>query len=1098
MKNKLFFTGKVLSTIFAIVLAILLAATPVLNDNQAQISAAIGAQEQVVIEDEDSAGIDTQYYKTDFNSVAELKAEERRIAQEISAEGTVLLKNDNNALPVAKGSNISFYSVSSVDHLVSGGGSSQANPAETVSFKTAFAEEGFNLNEDLYDWYVANKNTYQRTAVSGSYAGKTYDINDAPWDKLPNSKNNDADLAIFVLTRFGGESTDLFMVRANVGEGTGATMDSKYEETMQDVKNGNYLELNDNEISVLKGLKAQKDAGKISKIMLLMNFANQVELDFIDSAEYGIDAALWMGTSGSVGSRAVADIVSGEVNPSGSLMDTFWTKHHYNPVYANWTDSWFGYQYQEKPTNMSTIYSDEVVFNHTGSNQPTLPYVVYEEGIYNGYKYTETRYEDVVMGTANAGDFNYAAAVKYPFGYGLSYTTFSKEVIGEPVYDADNDTYTISVKVTNTGSVVGKNTIQIYLQKPYTQYDKNTGVEKSSVELVGYGKTSKLAAGASETLSISVKGYYFATYDSYGARGYILENDTYYMIAASNAHEAVNSVLAYKAENVSGINVDDAKLVGTGNKALVAAIDMTDLADADENGVDATTYKHSAATGNVVTNQFDNADPLYYMADESRKQVNYVSRSDWNGTVQFGLTSTHQQINDTHAVLYWSAQVETDIREQNAMPTTDNVEYPTMGSSATNYTLVDLKGVDENDEMWQRLLDQMSWDDMVRLLTDGERKTQAVSSIAKPQTIDHNGAIGVNSSFGANAGVNRDYATQKNDPNKNQAPIVYPCNGIVAATFNDDLVYEYGQLWGEDALWAGYSGFYGPGANGHRSAYAGRNFEYYSEDGILGGQICANLCKGIVEHGILVYLKHAILNDQEINRLQVSTFANEQTIREIYLRLFELAITDGGAQNVMSGYNRIGTKYTGIQGFINTVLRDECGMSGFVVTDYLTGGHHNRMPANILNGNDLPDRNWTSYGKSVFGKYDGSSGNYGEFAWAMRQACHNILYGVANSCAMNGLSSNTKVITFTPTWVYAFESIKTSVLWIFITSVILCVLSVAYEKLKEKNVLCDAFGGNGNDGGSDKNGKKPKTVNKEYKTGVNAKGGSSQSLKRQF
>lgn len=427
MKNKLFLTGKILSTVACVLLAILMAANPVLMDNQAQISSALGAKDQVVIEEETDEVVDTTYYKTDFNSVAELKANERRLAQEISAEGSVLVKNEGNALPVAKGSKISFYSVSSVSHLVSGGGSSQASTVDTVSLKTAFTEEGFALNEGLWDWYNANQGTYGRHSVSGSYAGRTYDIEDAPWSVLPTAKNDETDLAIFVLARMGGESTDVFMVRANNGEGVGAPMDAKYQEANGDVKNGNYLELNDNEISVLAGLKAQKDAGKIGKIMILMNFANQVELDFIDKQEYGIDAALWVGTTGSVGSRAVADIVSGDVNPSGGLMDTFWTEHHYNPVYANWTDSWFGYQFVGKPSDVSTIYSDERVYNHTGSNVPTLPYIVYEEGVYNGYRYTETRYEDVVMGTDKVGTFDYNAAVQYPFGYGLSYTTFTNE-----------------------------------------------------------------------------------------------------------------------------------------------------------------------------------------------------------------------------------------------------------------------------------------------------------------------------------------------------------------------------------------------------------------------------------------------------------------------------------------------------------------------------------------------------------------------------------------------------------------------------------------------------------------------------------------------
>ena len=980
--NGWFLAGKISATVSTVLLGIILCATPILMENQAQITSALGAKEQVIITDEESDTGDTEYFKSDYKSVAELKENERILAEEISQEGTVLLKNDNNALPIAKGSTVSFYSINCVDPIISGGGSSQANPADTITFKQAFEESGFTVNNDLWNWYTNNKSTYDRTPTSGSYAGKTYDIEDAAWDKLPAAKTSEADLAIFVLGRTGGESTDVFMVRGNEGENVGAPMDSKYPLNNSDIKNGNYLELNDNEISVLKGIKALKDQGKVKKILILMNFANQVELDFIDSAEYGIDAALWAGTTGSVGSRAIAKIVCGDVNPSGGLVDTFWTKHHYNPVYANWTDSWFGYQFEEKPDSIHSPYSDDVVYNHTGMSQPTLPFVVYEEGIYNGYKYTETRYEDVVMQTEKVGNFNYQDAVKYPFGYGLSYTTFDQELV-DVAFDNENKEYTVKVNVTNTGNVPGKSTAEIYVQKPYTEYDKTYGVEKSAIDLVSYGKTKVLEPNETDTLLIKVKGEHLASYDSYNAETYILEDGDYYFSVAQDAHEAINNILAKKGYSVSSGMTEE------GDASLVKEFRI-DYANFDSLGVDAEIYS-TAVTGEKITNKFDNADPKIYFASETRNDVNYLTRKDWEGTVEFGLTEDHKQINDTHAVLYWSDQLELDLFDKNPedIPQIDDVEYPTMNSVKTSYTLANMIGLEYDDPMWDDLLDQLSFEDMIILLTDGERKTQAISSIGKPYTIDHNGAIGVNQSFGANSGNNRGLAVDNNDPNRNQSPIAYPCNGIVAATFNDELVYRFGQLWGEDALWAGYSGLYGPGANGHRSAYAGRNFEYYSEDGILGGKICAKLCEGIVEHGILVYLKHAILNEQENNRLQVSTFANEQTIREVYLRPFELAIVDGGAQNVMTSYNKIGARYSGIQGFCNSVLRDEFGMTGFAVTDYLTGGHENRMPGNIINGNDLPDRNWL-YARNVLDKYDGSQGNYGKFVWQMREACHHI------------------------------------------------------------------------------------------------------------
>ena len=367
----------------------------------------------------------------------------------------------------------------------------------------------------------------------------------------------------------------------------------------------------------------------------------------------------------------------------------------------------------------------------------------------------------------------------------------------------------------------------------------------------------------------------------------------------------------------------------------------------------------------------------------------------------------------------------------------DDVEYPTYGSTDTAYVLADMRAYSDSDddvtndkpiefdnELWDDLLDQLTWDDTVTLLVDGFRRTVSLGApINKPTTIDHNGATGPVQSYGDNGNsndlensTNQGLAIRLDDPDKNQKPTLYPCNGLCAATYNVELMREYGRAWGEDCLWAGYNGLYGPGLNTHRGAYCGRAFEYYSEDGVLTGLIAAAMTEGMAEKGAYVYLKHCFLNDQERNREGICTWANEQTIREVYLRGFQIAIEDGGADCVMTGFNRLGMLWTGHQGFCNTVLHDEFGMTGFAVSDWYQS--YMALGPAVLNGNDLPDG---TRSKSDLDQY---KEGYGELAWAMRDAAHRILYTVVQSNAMNGKTSSTRIVPVTPWWSYLVTGLQ--------------------------------------------------------------------------
>ena len=1001
--------SKIFLNVFLIIFGITTVGSEIALANAGAITAFLGQSTQQIINDGSSEAIIQNF--SDFSSIKELQANANKFTSQVTEEGAVLLKNDNNALPLSSGAKINLYSSSSVNYIYSGGGSSFAKKAAFVSLKEGLESSNFQINSDLWNWYSGNASYFGDHTSNTSSDKAAYTIKDAKWEDITtNAKNDEAEAAIFVLSRYGTEATDL---KHTGGSAT-------------DYSHGNYLELSPTEIDVLTNLKVLKDSGKISKIIVLLNSVNQVECDYINDPAYGIDAVLWVGIGGTAGTLGIGKILSGEVSPSGKLTDTYWLSHHYNPVYAN-----FG-SYDNSGEVLSTA-------NGGKSNR----YVVYQEGIYLGYRYTETRYEDVVLGRENVGDFDYGKVVSYPFGYGLSYTTFKYSDFKVEAI-SDDDTYIVSVTVTNTGAVEGKESVQVYLQQPYIK----GGIEKASVELVGYAKTGILQPGESETVLVKVEGRWFASYDAYGACTYVLDAGNYYLTVATDAHNAINNILKQKSSE--GVTIYSDKILGEGDASLVWKTTKEE---------DKITYSVSKATGNAITNQFDNADLNLYEAANRVNSVTYVSRSNWEDTVKLGMTESHVLLNNQVIVTVTPEMVE-DGKKGSLKIQPDDVVYPTYGAN-NNMTLASLitivddapQRVEYDDERWDTLLDQLTWEDTVMLLSNGLRKTFGVDSVGKPLTIDGNGALGPVGgtdyaySDNENAATNR-FAFLYGDPNMDSSPVAYPCAALIAATMNDNLAYEIGKSIGEDCIWAGYSGIYGLGCNMHRGSYNGRAFEYYSEDPILSGYITASTVAGVRSESVYVYMKHAILNEQEKNREGVNTWANEQSIRQIYARPFQIAIEEAGAENLMTGFNRIGVQWTSQHGFINNVFRDEFGMQGFAVSDYWQSGYMN-LVGGILGGCALPDGDTANSAEnSELYKY---REGYGKLAWVMREEAHRILYVVVNSVAMNGYSASTRFVTITPTWINILNGVKSGVTVSFYMSLaIFLVTSVFYEIGKAK------------------------------------------------
>ena len=941
----------ILTAVFAILTAVSIIGTNIALSAGQAINIFLKTETYKIV-DKGNGKEDTTYFESDFDSVEKLEENGRKVAEQLHAEGSVLLKN-NGVLPLKENAKVSTLSHSSVDMVTCGTGAADIDTSNAPTLKEALESRGISVNGALWDFYTkgAGKD-YVRTpgkaANQENQSGRAgWHINEVPVSAYTSdvtssfAQYNDA--AIVTISRISGEGADL--ASENFKDGENVLSLTKEEQDM---------------------LKMAKD--NFENVIVLINSTNALECDFIENEEYGVDAVLWIGYTGGWGLNGVADILTGNANPSGRLVDTY--------CYDNTTAPAMVGIYGSDYTNYDPDDKEKWYSVANGQLDGNHHYITYQEGIYVGYRYYETRYEDVVMGTENVGDYNYGDTVAYPFGYGLSYTEFEYSDF-KTEYNKETDSFEVSVKVTNVGDAAGKEVVQIYFQSPYTEYDKENGIEKASVELCGFDKTEILEPGASEVVTVNVMREELACYDENGAKTYILDAGDYYLTAAKNAHDAVNNVLAAKGyTKADGMTAD-------GNVELTYQYNNKEL--------DTETYSVSRATGEAITNQFESADLSQY-----GYEINYLSRSNWTGTwpETMEIEATEEMFADG---LY-------DYQTYEGIDGSDT-KMPTMGAD-NGLTLAMMIGKEYDDPAWEDLLDQVTFDEMATLIGQGYHNTAVVPSVSKPATVDDNGPQGFTQNL---TGVS-------------ECHTAYADENIMAATYNVDLMEELGKALGNDVLDLGASGLYGPAMNIHRNAYAGRNFEYYSEDSFLSGAIAAAEVKGIQSKGVYVYIKHFVLNDSETACRCISTWANEQSIREVYLEPFEMAIVDGGAMNVMNSFARLGVVWSGgHEGLMTNVLRGEWGMKGFGLTDFSGNAQFESyglymktfdVARGLLAGTDCWDSSSMSWTNDLNKLYK----NDPDIVQAMRQATHRILYTVANSNAMNGLSANQQVVAVTPWW----------------------------------------------------------------------------------
>ena len=922
-KRKTVTLWKSLGIVFLVFALLLSAGSVVVSMFDNTMAAMLGGRFWDVINEDP----DANYYTMDFATDAERLDAGAKICYQVEAEGAALLMN-NGALPLKAGAKVSTLSTSSVNIVYGGTGSGNVDASKADNLKVALEKSGLQVNPTLWDFYTTGAGaSYARGYGEGESAALlgSFNIGEAPWsvytDEVKDSIAAYGDALIVTLSRIGGEGAD-----------------AKFT----------YLQLDQNEKDMMAAAAQLKEDGKVKSIIVLLNTSNALQVDFLKNNLYSVDACMWIGGVGAYGTNAVADILAGKVNPSGSLVDTYCYDNFSAPAMKNAIPvTYAGYDGENIPNYAET-------------------YLIYQEGIYVGYKYYETRYEDFVMGTGNAGSYAYSGDVAFPFGHGLSYTTFDYSDM-TAVYNSETDQFEVTLTVTNSGAVAGKETVQIYAQSPYTDYDKQNKVEKAAVQLIGFGKTAILQPGASETVKINVEKRDLAAYDTYGAGTYILDAGNYYLTAATDSHNAVNNILAAKGFTPE---TTENRMDAEGNAALTFLY--------TQDALDTLTYATSA-NGTKITNQLSLADPNLYEGTKGQN-VTWLSRNDWTGTYpsdeQIVLQLTDMLIRDLQRTRYNPADYET-------------VEMPTLGAD-NDLKLYDLIGLSYDDPKWETLLDQLTFDEMVALIGDSFHWRMPAQSVHAPGSRDENGPQGLTVAlFGSALGVETTAFTSED---------------VMAATFNTELLYQVGNIIGNDCLAADVSCLYGPGANMHRMPYGGRNFEYYSEDGFLSGAICAAEVKGIQEKGVDVVIKHFALNDSEQDRIGLGVWVNEQAAREIYLKAYQAAFEKSGANGVMTAYTRWGAVWSGgVKGLMTNIMRGEWGNNGMSITDnvitpMVTGAD------GVLAGVTTYDAMLPNINNELPG-YE----NDPVIVSAMREACHHNLYALANSSAMNGIGKDTTI-----------------------------------------------------------------------------------------
>ncbi|WP_018143208.1 glycoside hydrolase family 3 N-terminal domain-containing protein [Alloscardovia criceti] len=948
--------GRVIKTVVSVVVAgaFIMGATAIAGvQSNKMIGSLVGLYSNSVDNSKaQTDGLDLNYYKTQYTTET-IKAAEEDLANRIAGEGTVLLKNEDANLPLAQGTKVSFFSVNSSTKQAAGSALASLAGGSGPSLSDIFTKAGLSVNSTLWDFYNSDEvKDYGLAAGSLNFGdGEDFSINEVPLSKLQDKdgllQSAQGTLPVFVWSRVAGEGRDMPRSMYN-------------HATKDEDKSKSYLEPDSTEMEVLKYLNDNFDS-----ITLLVKSNAALQLDWLKDYPHIKSVVLAESFNDSLG-----QVFTGEMNPSGKTVDTFEADALQSAAAQNFGD----YEYTDSQGNL-TNYN----------------YVDYKEGIYVGYRYYETRYFDKVMNQGNAGDFDYAEQVVYPFGYGLNYSTFDHRNFA--LNSSDANTFTATVDVTNTGSVAGKDTVEIYMQSPYTDYDKTHGVEKSAAELVGFAKTEELQPGQTQTVTVSITKDVMKAYDARNARTYILDAGDYLFTDGRNAHDAVNNFLAYAGKSTAD------GMTAEGNAQAVAVYTPANT------DVDTQTYAVDSVTGEKITNQLDDA-----LGDGT-----YLTRNDWVGTfpqhdgeASSQISTWGNEINSADGKSYTYTKQASDALldklKAHASGNTENLTATPVFGQKNGKTLIELRGLSFDDEAWDSLLDQLTEEEYKELIGNSGYGVSAIKSINSPFNYEADAA---------NMWV---YGAVR---------YAYPQIMMLSQSYNTDLAKEFGELRADEALLGQVAGMYAPSMNIHRTPFSGRNGEYYSEDPILTSLMSQPEIQALTDKGIYTYVKHFAFNDQENHRgdrpgqMSIATWLNEQSAREIYMKPFEdnLKLTntvsyvkqnaDGtyeqaestmrATRGIMTSFNRVGATWTGgSYNLLTKIVRTEWGFDGAIITDNANTGVFMSSTQMIEAGGDIKLLNAKDpTGESL----DVSDPAVYPYA---RAAAHRYLYTVANSRAMNG------------------------------------------------------------------------------------------------
>ena len=990
-----------LATIMASLLVFAIAAQITTNSWASKVNSMLGTSNYEIVAEEGVEQDNGSYFVSDYASLKDMVAAQKDFAASVAAEGTVLLKNGRNALPLDKSAEkVTLWGMHTDNPILGGmmGSTAAANPAAgqpLYGIKEAMAEKGFSLNQSFIDLYAdSSMDPYRMVAMffgmpipghiltpvftTMSENFSTYKVGEAPasvyTDELLASADGTA--AIVLISRDSSEAADYYPTMVHADD------TDSFERP---------LGLSQNERDMIALAKQHS-----TKVIVLLNSSSAMEIEELKQDD-GVDAILWIGDPGTNGFLGIADVLSGEVTPSGRLVDTYAVNSVSSPAMVN-----FGvYMFTNNSfTDNSISYADQ------GDT-----YLVESEGIYQGYKYYETRYEDAVLNRGNATAVNgssdgaawsYAGEMSYPFGYGLSYTTFTQKL--DSVELAIGGEGKALVTVTNTGDVAGKDSAILYVQTPYTE----GGLEKSALQVIGFAKTSTLAPGASEQLTISFDPRYMASYDETvvkadGTEGaWTLDAGTYYFAIGSSAHNAINNILSHKLGSDEGlVTVNDNETIDAEN-VKEWALDARDVE----------TYSHN------VQNALQDMDINKLIPGT----VEYTTRADWTK----GWTSVTE--------LTATAEMRIDLSNtRNEL--TKNGDGVTWGRNSglvlLNLVETDEEGryvgvIDYDDPLWQQLVETVTLEEAINYIENAGNGISAISSVGvQPHGIQDGPTGFANDQVAAYfikwVGGNTKEATYvaETDEAAGYTMNVFPTEPVVAASFNQTLVQEEGRMYGEESLWANIPGTLAPGMNLHRVPYCARNHEYYSEDPMVTNLLGTAFCVGGTEKGLMTEPKHLAFNHQETNRAGAATFMTEQAARENDLRCFMGPLSSNAAMGVMTAYNRAGSAYVSAhKGLLEQIVRREWEYKGWIVTDMAAAPDYMNWLDAVTAGTSGMLTTSTTTSSSKFGSMESNKAKIQQdtaFQQQMQLAIKSYLYSIARSNAMNGITESTKTV-YVLTW----------------------------------------------------------------------------------